>query len=212
MDVEKEQRAALVSALGAGFECFEEVPLQHALFTRRTIRADILAVPKDDRLASYAFAFEVKQPDTSWDYSAWAQAIRQATDYVYASIQPSGPAAKYAGRRISAAFKFPAPPVDPEGRRVDKGPYVRPDTSVMVTGVFHLALHLRVGRAYWEDDQHGRRFRLDFGPNPVWCCRRGFRNQGINLVAGKRTLGSQRIEIRNELDGWGSTVGTGSCR
>lgn len=206
MDVEKEQRAALIAALGNEFDCFEEVALQHALFGRRTVRADIVAVPRDERLASYAFAFEVKQPNTTWDYSAWAHAIRQATDYIYAPILPLGPAAKFAGRRISAAFMFPAPGIDPEGRRPDKGPYVRPDTSVMVTGLFHLALHLRVGRAHWEQDRHGSRFCLSFGPNPVWCSGKGFRDQGLNLVAGKRTLGSQRIDIRKELDGWGDEL------
>ncbi len=206
MDVELEQRKALIAALGDQFECFEEVPLQHAIFTRRHIRADIIAVPKDERLSSYAFAFEVKLPDRSWDYSRWSNALRQASDYIYGAITPDGPARRYAGRRISAAFMYPSPPLDPEGRLPDKGPYVRPDTSVMVTGVFHMGLHLRVGRAYWEHHKNGQRFRLSLGPNPVWCSQQGFRDQGLNLVAGKRALGSGRIDVSAELDGWGDTL------
>lgn len=206
MDVELEQRRALIEALGDQFECFEEVPLQHAIFERRFVRADIVAVPKDERLSSYAFAFEVKQPDKTWDYSRWSNALRQASDYIYGAITSKGPASRFAGRRISAAFMYPSPPLDPEGRLADKGPYVRPDTSVMVTGLFHMGLHLRVGRAHWESDKEGKRFWLSFGPNPVWCSRRGFRDQGLNLVAGKRTLGSQRIDVRAELDGWGDAL------
>jgi hypothetical protein len=207
MDVEREQRRALIDALGEEFDCFEEVPLRHAIFSKRMVRADLVAVPRDTRLASYAFAFEVKQPDQTWDYSRWSQALRQASDYIYGAITPQGSAAIYAGRRISAAFMYPSPPLDPEGRLPDKGLYVRPDTSVMVTGLFHMALHLRVGRAHWETDSKGKRvFALNFGPNPVWCSKKGFRDQGLHLVAGKRTLGSQRIDIRKELDGWGEPL------
>lgn len=203
MDVEKEYRAELIGALGSAFECFEEVPLEHPLFRGRKVRADLVAIPVDPRLSGYALAFEVKRPDRTWDYSKWSGAIRQASDYVYGRIAPAGPARAFAGRRIAAAFMFPSPPLNTEGRLTDTGPFVFPASSVMVSGLFHMALHFRVGSAYWETIGRERNFCLTFGPNPVWDTRRGLRTQGINLIAGSRTLGSQRIDWKAELDGLG---------
>jgi hypothetical protein len=203
MDVEKENRCNLISALGDEFECYEEVPVEHVIFKHRAVRPDIVAVPRDLRLSRYALAFEVKRPNTTWNYADWSQAIRQASDYVYGRIGPKAPCADLVGRRIAAVFMFPCPPVDPEGRLLDKGPFVRPDCSVVVTGVFHLALHFRIGRALWRTTRHGQEFSLCFGPNEVWNSRKGFKNQGINLLTGSRTIGSQRMDVAAELDGIG---------
>ncbi|RWP46877.1 hypothetical protein [Mesorhizobium sp.] len=203
MDIEKERRADLIAGLGEQFRCFEEVTLTHATFTRRKIRADVIAIPVDDRLADYALAFEVKEPSQAWNYSDWSHAIRQASDYVYGKIDPVAPAAKYAGRRIACAFMFPSPPYNPHGLPMAPTPFVRPGLEQMVSGQFHLALHFRVGRAFWETSKLGRRFALSFGPNPLWDSEHGFLDRGLSLIAGKRTLGSGKIDVKAELDGWG---------
>ncbi len=41
----KERRAELIEILGKNFRCYEEVRLRHALFGRRVLRADVIAVP-----------------------------------------------------------------------------------------------------------------------------------------------------------------------
>lgn len=203
MDIEKARRAELMAALGDQFVCFEEVTLTHAMFTRHKVRADVVAIPLDERLAGYAFAFEVKEPTQAWNYAAWSGAIRQASDYVYAKIDPVAPAVQFAGRRIAGAFMFPSPPYNPHGMPMEPTPFVRPGEEQMVSGQFHLALHFRVGRAFWETTRRGPRFNLSFGPNPVWDSERGLWHHGVNLIAGKRTLGSGKIDVKAELDGWG---------
>jgi hypothetical protein len=203
MDVERERRQELMAALGEGFEFFEEATLRHATFTGRKVRADIVAVPRDNRLSGYAFAFEVKEPKDG-HYAFWSRTVRQAADYVYASVEASGSAGRYAGRRIAGAFVFPAPPYDPTGLKGIASPFVRRGEEAMVSGIFHLALHFRVGRAFWQEPK--RRFCLSFGPNTVWESDCGFRIQGFGLITGERSLGSRRIDVRTELDGWGPAL------
>lgn len=211
MDVEKERRAELVAALGEQFICFEEVALRHPLFSKHRVRADIVAIPLDKRLENYALAFEVKEPKHGYmNYASWSQAMRQAADYVYAKIEgrPNRPdLTPFIGRRISGAFLFPSPAWNPAGHVASlDDPFVRPGDEKIVTGAMHLALHLRVGRGFWEKRSAGRRFVLSFGPNEVWRSDSGFMEASIGLITGKRTLGSQKLDVMAELDGLGSNA------
>ncbi|WP_127558005.1 hypothetical protein [Nioella ostreopsis] len=202
MDIEQARREELMNALADDFWCFEEVNLRHATFNRHLVRADVVAVPKDTRLERFAIAFEVKEPDKSWHYAKWAQAARQAYDYVFARIEDSSSASVFAGRRISGAFLYPAPIYYPEGKGRSPNQYCRDDNEELTTGILHLGLHLRVGWAAWDFKPREPRFELRFGPNPVWRQRIGFQKQGINLLSGSRPLGSRRIDFASELDGF----------
>lgn len=202
MDVERDRRRELIDALSSHFDCFEEVKLRHATFSRHFVKADVVAVPFDERLSRFAIAFEVKEPDQTWHYAKWSQAARQAYDYVFASIEENSTASKYAGRRISGAFLFPSPPYSPEGKGKDNSLLLRPENEELFAGIMHLGLHLRVGYAHWNEKLTKPRFTLRFGPNPVWDQLVGFKDQGINLLSGTRPLGSRRIDFAAELDGF----------
>lgn len=202
MDVEKERRAELMKALRNDFLCFEEVDLRHSLFIKHVIRADIVAIPLDDRFAGYALAFEVKEPKVKRrNYADLIQTLRQAADYVYAKIEPRtsiGSLEQFRGRRIAAAFLYPSPSVS-EYLRDDRGRHI-------VLGALQLGLHFRVGHAQWETTGLGARFKLRFGLNEIWRSDVGFCHTGPTLLTGKRSVGSARVNVLTELDGFGTDL------
>lgn len=203
MDVEKARRNELMMALGSSFDCFEEVILRHPTFQNHTIRADLVAVPVDSRFNNYALAFEVKNATPDWSAIEWCEAIKQASDYVYATIEPNQASLEaFSGRRISASFIFPAPPYDRFGTHSDGRGVIRENEVTVATGALHLALHFRVGRAYWWGVSSGQIFSLSLGPNLIWDAKNGFRKAYIGLVTGKRSIGSQMIDVMKELSGF----------
>lgn len=209
MDIEKARRAELIDALGDHFICFEEVKLRHALMSKHCVRADVVAIPIEETFWGFAIAFEVKEPSYKRRNAAqWIQSLRQASDYVYASIEPekrNDNLAGHIGRRIAGAFVFPAPAFG--GREI-----VTPETElaqderVFMAGAMQLGLHFRIGGAGWEQTGIGPRFRLMFGLNEVWRSDCGFCHSGPGLLSGKRTLGSQKVDVMTELDGIGRKV------
>jgi len=205
MDVEKKHRAELIRALDSHFVCFEEVKLRHALMTKHCIRADVIAIPTDQKFWGFAIAFEVKEPTSKYRNAAdWIQTLRQASDYVYASIEPEkrdDNLASYVGRRVAAAFVFPAPKYALVGTEHEK-----PGDARFLAGAMQLGLHFRVGGADWESTGIGPRFRLMMGPNEVWRSDCGFCHTGPGLLSGKRTLGSRKVDVMAELDGIGHKV------
>ena len=194
MDVEKQRRSELIRALDPDFVCFEEVRLQHLTFPRLTVRADIVAIPIAPQFQGYALAFEVKDPSEQWQYKNWSKTIRQASDYVYGKILPDPRLNEHVGRRISCSFVYPSPE------------YIRTmptEEDSIIVGIFHLAIHFRVGRAFIDTSRREKRFCLTMGPNDVWRSDVGYTGQAEGLIKGKRTVGSQRVDILRELDGIG---------
>jgi hypothetical protein len=156
-------------------------------------------------VARNAIGFEVKLPDAEkWNFATWAKAMQQAADYVYATIEPQkgGPPElrQFVGRRIAAAFIFPSPACYPRGGRRG-AEFVRDGDEQLIAGALQLALHFRVGHAGWQQTGIGPRLVISFGPNEVWRNDVGF--CGTGLLAGKRTIGSQKIDVFAELDGVG---------
>lgn len=169
--------------------CFEEVALEHVSHAKKTIRADIVALPRDVECREFLLAFEVKRPDQSWHYRDWSNAIRQASNYVDAHVsQSTGIINKNA--KISGAFIFPAPFVVPTVDRIENSPYIRPGFEQAIAGMFHLALHLRVGRAGVSQTIRDEIFSMRMGPNEVWNATRGFTKIGQKLLRSKRKIGS----------------------
>lgn len=204
MDPEKARRAELMAMLEKRFMCFQEVTLRHAMLSRYCIRADVVAIPLDQKYFPYAIAFEVKLPNADqWNFATWSKAMHQASDYVYATIEPQhgSPAlAQFVGRRIAGAFIFPSPDCYPRGGRRG-AEFVREGDEQMIAGALQLTLHFRVGHAGWQPTGIGPRLVMSFGPNEVWRSDVGF--CGTDLLAGKRRIGSQKIDVFAELDGIG---------
>jgi hypothetical protein len=203
MDTEKARRKELIEAINHDFSCFEEVTLRHATFQRRTIRADVVAVPQDPRFSGYAFAFEVKNPDEMWDIDPWCKAIKQASDYVCAAIEPGQKGLEmFSGRRIAVSFIFPAPPYDRYGQTKDGNGVIREASIGHAAGALQLALHFRVGGARWRYHQNGKHLEFSMGPNSIWHSSRSFFPSCVGLITRKRSLGSQKIDVMNELGGY----------
>lgn len=195
MDIEQARREELKNILSGHFACHEEVRLRHALFRTCRIRADIVAIPLDPKLAGYALAFEVKEPTSpNWQTKHWIHAMRQASDYLYAEIEPQPGIPGGVGRRIAASFLYPSPPIS--------GIFSLDSCDEPLAGALLLALHFRVGHAHY-DRKKGDRFVLSFGPNEVWRSDIGFSAVAIGLLTGKRTVGSQRIDVLRSLKGYG---------
>ena len=188
MDPEKATRRELIEALQPEFTCFEEVHLRPALFPRRVIRCDVLAIPVEFEFSGMTFAFEVKNPNDPADTSFWKRAIRQAADYVYATIDPRPGLERLVGRRVSSAFVYPY--LLPTG--INEG---------AVRSYFELASYFRVGRVSREP-QGQRRLHMWMG-NQIWRTDRGFTPMARGALTGKRQLGSGKIDLLAELDGIG---------
>jgi hypothetical protein len=198
LDIEKPNRAELIKGLSVGFDCFEEVLLDHALFANTRVRADIIAVPKLKELEGFVFAFEVKVPKPNWGYGHWSQHIKQAHDYLYARVaDPKFP--ELGGLVVSCAFLYPTPPYNLLERTAIDSPYIEKLDQVLASGAFHLGLHFRVGRAFWEKNPPFRRLVLAFGPNDVWNGFDGFVPRGKGLLDGKRSVGSRKIDVLSQL-------------
>jgi hypothetical protein len=194
VDVEKATRVELITALSSEFDCFEEVNIEHFAFSRHRVRADVVAFPRDVRFAEYALAFECKIPKESWQDKHWAYAARQASDYNFGRIVRDRRFQQFENRRIAASFLFPSPRMS----------MVTGDANDASTfGIMLLALHFRVGRAFWEQRKNGKRFVVAFGPNEIWRSDTGYAHVADGLIKGKRTLGSQKIDVIQELDGIG---------
>lgn len=195
MDIEAPLRRKLIGSLEGSFLCFEEVEIEHPLFSGVLLRADVVAVPLEDHLWGHALAFEVKAYPETAPYAKWSAATKQASDYVFGHIKDERQ--NLTGRRVSAAFVYPAPGYQPFVPRQSAPPDI--SNQVMIAGIFHCALHWRVGRAH-----HSARegLSLDFGPNELWTSRRGFSGQAEALLKNKRRVGSRSVDVCGLLDGY----------
>ena len=195
MDVEAAHRQQVLELLGPAFLCFEEVDVEHPLFEGLMLRADVIAIPVEEELWGHALAFEVKTYGQDADYAKWSGAVKQASDYVLGSLRSKNQVVE--GRRVSAAFVYPAPKYQPYVPR--ENPPADISQQVMIAGVFHCAIHWRVGRAF-HSERDG--FSLSFGPNELWTTRRGFSGQAKALLKNKRRVGSRSVDICARLDGF----------
>lgn len=191
---ETQIRAHLRAMLEPAFETFEEVEVRHALFRRRRMRVDLLAIPRDPTLSDIALAFETKG-DRVWDIPLWAQALKQASDYVLATVEPK--LSNHSGKRVMATFVYPAPQWVLE---MNENIHSETPKSSFLSGMAHMAGYHRVGMARYCAS-YGRQtaLTLSIGPNEVWLSTRGWRAQARHLLAGKRQIGSQRFPILDEL-------------
>jgi len=98
---------ALIGLLQSDFTVYREVEVRHALFRRRSLRVDVLAVPVDPALSDIAVAFEVKGYAV-WDSDTLARCLKQAGDYVLSSVEArSKDASTHNGKRVMATFVYP---------------------------------------------------------------------------------------------------------
>lgn len=191
---EADVRAHLAAVLARDFETFEEVEVRHALFRRRMLRIDVLAIPRDPVLTDLALAFETKG-DRRWLIPEWAQALKQASDYVLATIEPK--LAAHAGKRVMAAFVYPAPRWQSHGAPPSAGVT---HEEMFLSGMGHMASYQRVGTARIVEGRRGPELVLKAGEE-LWTSTRGWRSNARNVLAGKRQIGSQRFPILEELRG-----------
>ena len=202
MDIEREARQQLMRLLSNDFFCSEEVNLRPLSFPKVRIRADVVAIPLDPKFYDMPIAFEVKQPSAGREnhYAEWAPAIKQAADYVYAAIEPDQRLQDFGGRRVIAAFVFPAPELvsDPQGTSDREA-----NAKMITTGAFHAALYFRVGRARIGVGVRSEILNLSMGPKQLWSSDRGWDASASDLMTNKRKLGSQMIDVLAELDGTG---------
>lgn len=188
---ETEVRAYLRQQLDKDFELHEEVCVRHSLFKRRRLRLDLLAIPRDPRLSDIALAFETK-PDREWDIPLWSEALKQASDYVLATVEPDLKA--HAGKRVMAVFVYPSPL---EGL-ADAHHYIEDPRLSFYAGMLHMAGYSRVGIAKISSAYREIPLCL-LVPNVVWISSRGWRANARDILVGKRQLGSQRFPILEEL-------------
>jgi hypothetical protein len=185
---EDRRRRILCDKLGPHFEIFEEVWVRHPLFRRRRLRVDILAIPREVRYSSIAIGFEVKgYPD--WDIPSLGTALKQASDYVLATIEPEAAIPdRLHGKRIMAAFVYPGIAdllgVDLRG----------PPKLAYLAGMIQSASAHRVGTAVDVKD-----LTLQVGTSEIWVGSKGWRSDANNLLSGQRQIGSQRFSILDEL-------------
>jgi hypothetical protein len=199
MDIEAGLRRELIDSLHDSFLCFEEVEIEHPMFSNLKLRADVVAVPIDERFWGHALAFEVKCFDETADYADWSGAVKQASDYVLGRIRSDNH--NLLGRRVSAAFVYPAPRDQPYVPKSNWPPDI--SMQVMTAGVFHCAIHWRVGRAH-RSERDG--LVLSFGPNELWTRRWGFSGQSQALLTNRRRIGSRGVDICAMLDGFDSVM------
>jgi hypothetical protein len=199
MDIEKDLRVELANGLASSFKCYEEVELRHALFKNVKVRADLIAIPLAPNHGGLAFAFEVKRPTPMWGYGDWCSHIRQAHDYMFARVSDDR-LPEIEGLVVAFCFLFPAPQYRPHGPESEHSPYILAEDVTLATGAFHLGLHLRVGRCYWDKKPPHRMLVLAFGPNDVWNSVEGFVPRGRGLLGANRQIGSRSINVLEHLE------------
>ena len=205
MDTEKLLRRQLIEHLKKDFLCVEEVSVRPALFPRHVVRADVVALPinPEHKLFDSPIAFEVKNVDEIdiYDLSNWSKAIKQASDYVYATIEPDKRLQDFAGRRIIASFVFPAPPFQWSANGTDDPDGFR---KIRTSSAFHLASYFKVGAAQFSRTGNQKEsLTLYMGRGEVWTQNKGWSGTATNHLSNKRKLGSQNINVLAELDGTG---------
>lgn len=192
MSPEEQKCVELESWLAPAFETWREVRLRHALFRRCKLRIDLLAVPREEPYRRIALGFEVKG-HAKWDEPIWAKALKQASDYVLATVEPDRPDVRpHVGKRVMAVFVWPAPSWVVSSKSTDI-------QGVFLSGMAQMAGYLRVGRAMVSQSRRPS-LELTFGPNDVWGSVSGWRPHAHNMLVGKRQIGSQRFNILDELE------------
>jgi len=205
MDIEADRRKELIHSLGDEFLCEEEVGLFHPIFRTLKVRADVLAIPTDERFWGCLLAFEVKEPK-DWNYAKWCKAIHQATDYVYATVEDNERLGHFTQRRVAASFVYPSPPYAPYDGSGKTCNLIRDRDIKIVSGAFSLAARFRVGRAIQSNIKCGDGMMLSFGPNLIWESGKGFTAAAEKLLTNKRPVGSKNVDVFQELDGIGAEI------
>lgn len=192
---EEDVRRRLRVWLDPAFETHEEVVVRHALFRRRRLRVDVLAIPRDPAMSDIAIAFETKS-DRVWDTALWGQVLKQASDYVLSTVEPE--LRGHAGKRVMATFVYPCPHWRGRGESEEGGTCLE-GKEKLLAGMGHFAGYHRVGMASAEQSSnHGRYLTLRLGVD-VWNSWRGWHGHARNVLVGKRQLGSQSFPILDEL-------------
>lgn len=189
MDVELENRDALIKSLGDSFHCYEECQLRHAVHRENRIRADVVAFTK---LADkdVAFAFEVKVPNAKWELKNWLSAFKQASDYVDAVFCDERISSQLKRAPILCSFVFPAPNFRPwaEGD-TSEDRHMREYELENVRGAMLLAQHFMVGIS--EKETSGK-LRLKLGTDTIWRSGEGFRPKALPRLYHRR-VGSKAV-------------------
>jgi hypothetical protein len=185
MDVEAELRRNLILGLTSEFDCLEEVSLKGT--DGKSLRADVLAVPKAYTYQRFVFAFEVKQA-SGRNFQKWTHVFRQAFDYVGANTANPNPLT------VNSAFVFPAPPYDPYGSGIQESEFWRAEQSMQIAGVIHMAAMLNVGAACWVGKENNKVLSLNFGPNGIWQQGLGWLPKSKERLTTRRT-GSRKTVI-----------------
>ena len=188
MDIEAPLRRQIVQSLDTEFYVLEEVGVSNR---DGDLRADLVAIPKDDYLDGAAIAFEVKAKTEAMNFQNWSKVFKQAADYVNSIVVD----ARLPRVRIAASFVFPSPPYVPHpalagntGVTVD--PWYRSDQLLQYAGMHHLAMQFRVGRA----EVHKTTMTLSMGPQVLWVQGRGWFPKARDLLFSSR-IGS-RVQSR----------------
>lgn len=185
LDIEHEARIELIAHLGANFVCQEEVNLH---FHGRQLKCDVLARPLATNFEKYIFAFEVKRPDCNWHHKKWARTIKQACDYVGASVLGRVEGIANPGDIVTASFVYPAPHIAPSERPFARSEIIREGFENAIAGMFHLALMFRCGAAGKTKWTNIEVYSLSMGPTEIWNDRFGFRPKAHDLLANGRSF------------------------
>lgn len=180
---------ALETWLLPAFETFSEVKVRPVLFRRRTLRVDLLAIPREEPYRRIALGFEVKG-HAKWEEPTWAIALKQASDCVLATVEDNRPGLQsHTGKRIMAAFVWPAP----------LWRHKNDAESAFLSGMAQMAGYHKAGTAKVSSSRQPE-LELRVGLSDVWGSARGWRPHGYNILVGKWQIGSQRVSILEELN------------
>jgi hypothetical protein len=164
---------ACKAALSRSFDLFEEVRLNSSQLTEKSLKVDLLAVPK---AGGWVIGLEVKRG--FYRMSEYAAAIKQAADYRLGTIDDSRlPLLK--DRRISAGFVFP---------RWHGGHDEQHQYRAEAYGMERLSHHFRVGFA----DYDGGGVTMVMDDKRLWTPD-GWSGNAPGVLGGKERIGSLRL-------------------
>lgn len=188
-DLEAEVRRQLMSYLEPEFVCSEEISLRCETGGYR-VRADVVAIPRSEEFQGITLAFEVKFPKANWELKNWISALKQASDYVGATVVPNC-CRLFQDRKIDAAFVYPFPSLVPSNiiGNDAKCP-LRPYDFEPLRGALDLGALFRVGAARIVLKPKST-IELRFGPNRIWSGIGGYSQHAWNTLLGKRHIGAQ---------------------